>query len=40
VDKKRKTHWERKIRRLQISMIILLPLLVGLVLWLIARFAH
>jgi uncharacterized BrkB/YihY/UPF0761 family membrane protein len=37
VNKKRKTRWERKMRRLQIGLIVVLPVLFGLVLWLAAR---
>ena len=39
MDKKRKTRWERKMRHLKWGLIIGLPLLFGLLLWLMARWA-
>jgi hypothetical protein len=37
MDKSKKTRWEKRMRRWQIILIILLPLVFGLCFWLIAR---
>jgi hypothetical protein len=37
MDKKIKTEWEKMIRRWQIVLVIMLPLLFGLVFWLVVR---
>jgi hypothetical protein len=39
MDKRRKTRWERKMRMLAMSLVILVPILFGIVFWLIAKFA-
>jgi flagellar biogenesis protein FliO len=40
MDKSRKTKWERQMKKLMIIMIIVLPLLVGLAIWLIAKLSR
>jgi hypothetical protein len=40
MDKKIKTDWEKMIHRWQIVLIIMLPLLFGLVFWLVVRPGH
>jgi hypothetical protein len=37
MDKRKKTFWEKRMRRWQIALVVLFPLLFGLVFWLIAR---
>jgi len=37
MNKRKKTFWEKQMRRWQIALIILVPLLFGLIFWLIAR---
>jgi len=37
VDKKRKTKWERRMRRWQIILAVLIPLLFGLAFWFITH---
>jgi len=40
MDKSRKTRWERKMKKLIIALIIVLPLLFGLIIWLLAKFSR
>ncbi|HSY18492.1 MAG TPA: hypothetical protein VK815_09175 [Candidatus Acidoferrales bacterium] len=37
MDKRKKTFWEKRMRRWQIALMILFPLLFGLIFWLIGR---
>jgi hypothetical protein len=37
MDKKRKTRWERKIRRMQIALVVFLPVIFGVAYWFISR---
>jgi cytochrome oxidase assembly protein ShyY1 len=40
MDKSRKTRWERQMKKLMIVLIIVLPLTVGLGIWLIAKLSR
>ena len=38
MDKRRKTGWEKKMRRWKITLVILLPLLFGVIFWFLASY--
>jgi hypothetical protein len=40
MDKSRKTRWERQMKRMMIALIILVPVLIGLGMWLAAKFSR